>query len=281
MPEKRTYDIDARLEELRSKIPRKETKLQAYINEFLACDVTCSEQNWKCARKNLNAIQEECMRVYAKPIWCLPFYKEYPTHTTNAFHHPMKDALEDKCKQFRQAVIEHNLELCFDFLEKLVENQILIKESCWDYKDEVDPITIKDFDPYQQSDSMVNTRPYIRRPRFDDHIYSKLCEFDDGVRYDIKVIKSKNDPGWTDYLAGDATDKEMESISYPKYVKSTRVSLTEYLDICLKNRRVYRKSTLFDAIFDTLEDHIKSLKEDAESIDNHVLERLVPDLHMC
>jgi hypothetical protein len=261
MPEKRTYDIDARLEELRSKIPKKETKLQACIKEFLQCDDTCSKENWEFAKKKLNAIQDECMRVHGKNIWCVP---------------EMEDALRDQCKKFRLAAIHHNLELCFDFLEQHVQNKIMIRESCNYRTEKVDPITIADYDhPSRRLD--------VWEPSFVGLTDLGAWKFDDGVRYEVNVISDKHRVYQNlEYFASDATIEEMGSPSYPRTVQLAQVRLWKYLDICLENSRVHRKDTLFDAIFDILEAHIQALKQNSESIqvDDHSFKTLVTDLHM-
>lgn len=245
---KRTLEnIDARLDALRSKLPKTKTTLQKYIDEFNQYDVTpLSKQTWKEAKQCMDKLRKECIRCHASDIWMV---KE------------VTDALLPKVKEFRIAAMQHSIDVCFDMLEKHVQNKVMVKPY---FKREA--MTVAQYESQKgsyktNSDAFVNFLP---------------SEFDDGVRYDVIFLEHYAS---FEYFAPDATNEEMDSPTYPSRTTRVKKDLEDYLDICLIYPRVHRKDSLFVAIFDILEKHIRTLKELLDDIEHHTFERMVSDLH--
>lgn len=244
-------DVHARLEELRSKIPRKETTLQKLMNEFNECTVSQSRSDWEEAKEKLDRVRQECIRVYAKDIWLVPV---------------VCDVLREKVKEFRVAAMERNMDRCFELLEQHVQNNVTVKVAV---DGEMKEISIKQFD----------SGKYTGPPYWLEFYSTKLCYsrswgWDDGVRYN--VVKSGRGRSPEYYYASNATDEEMGS---PKYHAIEQVTLPRYLYLCINNSRIHRKDTLFQCVFETLEKHIKTLQHNLETIDDHLVEQMVTDLH--
>jgi hypothetical protein len=254
---KRSFeDIDARLEALRSKLPRKEaTTLQRYIDEFNQYSVTpLSKNTWKEAKECMDKIRKECIRVHGLDIWVVS---------------AVADALKEKVKEFRVAAMQHNLDNCFDILEEHVQKKIFVTTS---YNDEA--LTIAQYDDRKRAGYYFGGSISSNLTSYD------VWKFDDGVRYDVLALDKGYGYSW-EYFAPDASKEEMGSPSYPSTTTIQKVPLWRYLDICLCNPRVHRKDTLFEAVFDILETHIRTLKEHLETIDDddHSFEQMVTDLH--
>lgn len=254
MTSKRTReDVHTRLEELRSKVPRKETTLQRLMNEFNECTVKpASRSDWKKAKQKLDEVRQECIRVYAKPIWSVPV---------------VYDVLREKVKEFRVVAMERNMDRCFELLEQHVQNRLMVGVGC--YKE----MSIAEFDISEEE--VFN---WELSKRFTT--LSSNWDFDDGVRYDVFVVKNAHGSyGCGKYYASNATNEEMGSPKYPDCASIESVTLPRYMEICLRNPNVHRKDTLFQCVFDTLEAHIKTLQHNLETIDDHLFEQMVTDLH--
>jgi hypothetical protein len=236
-------DVHTRLEEMRSKVMWKETTLQRLMNEFKECIWYRSLHDWKKAKEKLDEVRQECIRVYAKDIWLVPV---------------VYDVLREKVKEFRIEAMMRNMDRCFELLEQHVQNNVTVQVN-----DE--EISIKQFD----------------RGNYGTPYSTKLCsgwQLDDGVRYDVFVVNRGR--GWSpEYYAPDATHKEMGSPRYPDCATIEQVTLPRYLYLCMDNSRVHRKDTLFQCVFETLESHIKTLQHNLETIDDHLFEQMVTDLH--
>lgn len=226
-----SVDVGSRLEALRKKMPKKtETVLDKKIREFLA--IPCDLEQWDDARNLMRNIREECVRVHARDVWLAP---------------PVADALEDRVKAFYGLRLKKSLEQCFDLLERHVENKLMVRGWVYSggdtFNKEYKDVSIAEFDAGFESGVGLLSDAYVKMPY--------TC---DGVVYTVQVVERG---GGSEYYAADATHEEISPCSRPPLVK--RLSLKEYLDLCVYRRKVHRRDSLYEAIFDTLEEHIKVL----------------------
>jgi len=247
--------VDAKLETLRGKLPKKETTLETNIKEFNALEASpVDKKTWITARNSLEFIRKECVRMHAREIWEVP---------------EVAEALRDKVRQFRIAALENNLIECLDILEQHINNKVMVKN--FDHKEE---ISVAAFDEHPNKGVKCLDAEW----RFCE-ITSDDVLIEDGIRYKVKYVQEDrraDEP--KAYYAADASKEEMGNPSYPYVVKAEDVPLKRYLDICLTMKSVHRKDTLFKAVYDILENHILEIKRILETIQDHAFRQMVTDL---
>jgi hypothetical protein len=252
--------VDAKLEALRGKLPRKETTLDTSIKEFNALEASPpTKETWITARNALQFIREECVRMHAREIWEVP---------------EVAEALRDKVREFRISALENNLIECLDILEQHIDNKVMVKDAY----DKAIPIEAFDVHPERYA------RFYSWK--FCDLTSSNVLRFEDGIRYKVKYVQKESmypseycrvEPKI--YYAADASIEEMGNPSFPQNIKTEDLCLKRYLNVCLMRKCVHRKDTLFQAVYDILEKHILDIKRNLETIQDHSLRQMVHDLH--
>jgi len=240
--------IDTRLEALRRKLPvKEETALQKFINAFNATE--CDVKDLQTPYTLMQSIRNECMRVHGCDVWLI------------AGH-----SVKEKVQEFRVASLQHNLDVCFTLLDLHVDNKLMIGERY--HHRATEQISIAD----AESDSTYKTRQH--------HILGLDDLVEDGIRYEVTTVKDSVLRGApTEYYAVDAGRTEMGSPVYPMAVGKKLLPLAEYLEVCRQFSRVPRKETLFQAVFDILEEHIKKIGDKLKYIDRQDLQTMIHDLH--
>ena len=233
--------IECRLDALRNKLPKKaETQLESKIRQFLA--VPCDQEHWEDAKKLVREIRDECMRTHGRDVWCV---------TTCV------DAMRKRLEDFYALRLQHSLETCFESLELHVDNKLMIESWVEESGDIVDQYMVqREFTVHE----FENERMAFERFEPGTQPRVKIPIRHDGIQHRVHVVERR---GQKSYYAADATHEEMakeftNSSSRPEVVN---LCLDEYLSVCLQWPRVHRKDSLHEAIFATLEDHIRRVDD--------------------
>lgn len=269
-----------------SKLPKKETKLEKDIKEFNALTVDLPsdsshakswEHPWKDARDLMKVIRDECLRVHAKNLWEVS---------------EIRSALQNKVREFWVAALEQNLKECLEFLEMHTQNKVTIVR-----EEEAEEIFTNNSSRQETKEREITVAKYdesYKSVYFYEWRFSKLTSYyvlrlDDGIRYPVRFVRD-TPYDRTRFYASDASLEEMGNPRYPKETGQNKLDLKQYLDVCLtKGKRIHRKDTLFQVIFDTLESHILQIKDRLKAIDDwdsgHVTEfdfktHLIPLTHV-
>jgi hypothetical protein len=230
--------VEERLTAMRRRLPErtKKTVLQGYIAELdgllsLHADGVNPDYVFREGRTTVGLLRTECIRIHGRDIWEVP---------------EVKSAVEGKMVEFYARILKHNMAVCFEALEKHVDNAPLLRYRSGDRES----VSVVEFEKRWERSSCVSGLG-------ENHV---SVEFElpgyksDGIEWGVKIVTiSSCDHG--KYFANDARPAEMGC----ENPKTKMLGLVEYVNTCLCWPRVHRAECLYDAIYDVLEKHIRRL----------------------
>ena len=252
-------DVEGRLAALRRRLPERTAKtvLQTHIDDLLSLNVgspcksaQISTQDGKDetgaidefyfeARAIVGQMRTECIRAHGRDVWEVP---------------EVKSAIEKTIVDFYMRVVKHNMAVCFEALEKHVENAPLLRYLSGDRE----MVSVVEFEKRWKTSNSVSGLGENHVPvEFELPGYKA-----DGIEWGVKIVTMRtmfagSTHAVVKYFASDARPVEMEC----ENPETKMLGLVDYINTCLHWPRVHRAECLYDAVYNILEKHIRQLSK--------------------
>ena len=241
-------DVEDRLAALRRRLPEKtkKTVLQDHIDDLLSlnaqspCKSALFGNFYFEARTIVGQMRTECIRVHGRDVWEVP---------------EVKSAIEKTIVDFYIRVVKHNLAVCFEALEKHVENGPLLRYRSGDRE----MVSVVEFEKRWKTSNSVSGFGENHVP-VEFVLPGYKFVYADGIEWSVKIVTTRtmfagSTHAVVKYFAGDARPAEMEC----ENPETKTLGLVEYVNTCLRWPRVHRAECLYDAVYNILEKHIRQL----------------------
>ena len=199
--------------------------------------------------QTVGLLRNECIRVHGLDVWQVP---------------EVKSAIEVMMVEFYQQILRHNLTVCFEALEKHVDNGLKLrtKESIstklqsgeWVSGMEDVHVSVVEFE--KRWGRMGMNMGYDRDGKNYVPVEFQLPGYKiDGIEWGVKIVTIASSDR-EKYFAIDAGETELEGHTPPK---EKMLGFVQYVNTCLHWPRVHRAESLYDAIYGVFEEHIRRL----------------------
>lgn len=247
--------VEDRLAALRRRAPvkTKGTVLQGYVNELNSLKFGDStgglslDEFAAVAQEIVGKMRAECVRVHGRDVFDVP---------------EIKAQIEGTIDEFYTARLEKNMDVCFDVLEKYVNDEPLL---LWQ---DGNLVSVSQFEKkWETSQSVIfsGDGEHIVPIMFDLPNYRY-----DGFAYTVKVLPgrcvSREGIEKTEvFFAEDASKDEISSVRLSSNTpKTMSLDLIEYINTCARWPRVHRAESFGDALHAILEEHIRKVSAEIE-----------------
>lgn len=204
--------------------------------------------------QTVGLLRNECIRVHGRDVWQVP---------------EVNDAIEVMMVEFYQHILTHNLAVCFEALEAHCDNALMLRYESGDgIRKPGELVSVVEFEARWGMDYCVtgDGKNYVP-------VQFQLPEYKiDGIEWGVKIV-TIHTPEFFDqtramrfassdrekYFAIDAGPTELEGHT----PKEKMLGIVDYVNTCLHWPRVHRAESLYEAIYDVLEEHIRRLHSTA------------------